>query len=220
MVQKKFKRTNFANYSKLGVRRKNKQKYRKGKGIDNKMKLNMKGHLRAVRDGFRTEKKTRDLVKGLKPIQIFNVEDLKKITKDSIGIIAKVGDKKRKEIAEYAVENNIKLSLNPKVILVKIEKKMKISKEKQEKRKTKIIEKDKKAKKEAEKKAKKEAKEEAKASKPEENKEETKEEKKTSISDKKEGSEGKKTEAKPKIAEAKSKEGKKDTLTNNYGRGK
>ena len=59
MVQKKFKRTNFANYSKLGVRRKNKQKYRKGKGLDNKMRLNMKGHLRRVKVGFRTAKKAR-----------------------------------------------------------------------------------------------------------------------------------------------------------------
>ena len=210
MVQKKFKRTNFANYSKLGVRRKNKQKYRKGKGIDNKMKLNMKGHLRAVRDGFRTAKKTRDLVKGLKPVQIFNIEDLKKVGEGMIGIIAKVGDKKRKEIAEYAIEKNIKLSLNPKIMLVKIEKKLKKSKEKQEKRKTKMIGKDKKAKKEAEKKAKKEAKEEAKANKPEEIKEESKPEEKKEKADTK--------EIKP--AAEKPKEGKKDTLTNNYGRGK
>jgi len=217
MVQKKFKRTDFAKYSKLGVRRKNKQKYRKGKGIDNKMKLNMKGHLRAVRDGFRTAKKTRDLVKGLKPIQIFNVEDLKKVGEGMIGIIAKVGDKKRKEIAEYAIEKNIKLSLDPKVILVKIEKKLKKSKEKQEKRKTKIIEKDKKAKKEAEKKAKKEAKEEAKASKGEEttkpisNNAQSKEAmEKTSSSDKKPITDTKN----------KQKESKKQIQTNNYGRGK
>jgi len=214
MVQKKFKRTNFANYSKLGVRRKNKQKYRKGKGIDNKMKLNMKGHLRAVRDGFRTAKKTRDLVKGLKPVQIFNIEDLKKVGGGMVGIIAKVGDKKRKEIAEYAIEKNIKLSLNPKAILVKIEKKLKKSKEKQEKRKSKIIEKDKKAKKEAEKKAKKEAKEEAKASKNEatssDNTQKNSEKEDNSKSDK----------PKTNTKGEKQKESKKQIQTNNYGRGK
>ena len=59
MVKKqKFIRTDFAKYSKLGVRRKKKQVYRKSKGIDNKMRLNMKGHSRKVKAGFRSEKKT------------------------------------------------------------------------------------------------------------------------------------------------------------------
>ena len=231
MPQKKFIRTNARNYSKLGVRRKKKQKYRKGKGIDNKMRLNMKGHSRKVKAGFRTDKKTRGLVKELKPILVHNLEDLKKVGKTEIGILAKMGAKKRKELAQEAIRKDIKLSLDPRTILNKIEDKLKKSKEKQESRKGKRIEKDKKAKKEAEKKAKKEAKEEAKAAKgeetPEEKKEETKKTTDTSISDKKSSSEDEKTNEKSdknkEIKETQDKpkqDNKKENQTNNYGRGK
>jgi len=206
MVQKKFKRTDFAKYSKLGVRRKNKQKYRKGKGLDNKMKLNMKGHLRKVKDGFRTAKKTRDLIKGLNPVVVNNVTDLKKVTEGMIGIIAKIGNKKRKEILDYAVTNNIKINLNANKALEKIEAKLSESKKTKEARKAKQIAKDKKAQKEAEKKAKEEAK--AKAKKGEASKD--KEESKTEKNDTKKINQ---TKNKPK-------QPKKDTLTNNYGRGK
>jgi len=157
--KQKFMRTDFRKYSKLGVRRKNKQKYRKAKGIDNKMRLKMKGHLRNVSIGFRTKKKIRGLINGLKPVLINNINDLKKITKEEIGIIAKVGSKKRKEILDYAIKNGLRLSIDTKKALEKIEYKLKKVKEKREKRNAKKIERDKKAKKEAEKKAKQEAKE-------------------------------------------------------------
>ena len=72
----RFLRTDSHKYSKLGVRRKKKQKYRKAKGIDNKIRLKMKGHLRNVSVGFRTEKMNRGSVHGLKPVLVYNVEDL------------------------------------------------------------------------------------------------------------------------------------------------
>jgi ribosomal protein L32E len=165
--KKKFLRGNTHQYSKLGLRRRKKQKYRKGKGRDNKMRLNIKGHVKKVRIGFKNMKKTSGLVKELKPIMIKNLNDLKKLGRSEIGIIAKVGNKKRKEIAEYAIKNNIRLYLDPKRTLERIEEKLKKIKEKQTQRKIKRIEKDKKAQKEAEKKAKKEAKKEAKAEKKE-----------------------------------------------------
>jgi len=207
MANKKiFLRGNTHQYSKLGLRRKNKLKYRKGKGLDNKMRLNIKGHVRRVRIGFKNMKKTSGLIKGLKPVMIKNLNDLKKIGKSEIGIIAKVGNKKRKELAEYAIKNNIKLYLDPKKTLKIIEEKLRKVKEKQEQRKIKRIEKDKKAQKKAEKEAKKQAKQEAKAQKEEE-----------------------KTEAGKEIAEEKIKEieasknlgsSGKEIQTNNYGRGK
>jgi large subunit ribosomal protein L32e len=194
MVQKKFKRTNFANYSKLGVRRKNKQKYRKGKGLDNKMRLNMKGHLRRVKVGFRTAKKTRDFVKELKPIKVNNIEDLKKIKEGMVGIISRIGNKKKHEVLDYAIKNNIKINLDAKKELLKIDEKLKQSKEEKTKRKERRILRDKKAQKEAEKKIK-------------------QEEKKKEAEEKKE-----KTVPENKDPE-KMKNGKKP-LTNNYGRGK
>jgi len=216
MVQRKFKRTNSTQYSKLGVRRRNKQKYRKGTGIDNKVRLKMKGHLRNVNVGFRTAKKTRDLVKELKPITINNVEDLKKVEKGMIGIISKVGNKKRKEILERVVKDNIKINLNAKRVLSKIEDKIKEARKKKEGRKTRKIVKSKKAQKEAEKKAKADAK----------NLEAEKEtntdnaQKDEAMKDNSKSEDKNKDTKAIENKEGKPNEGKKDTLTNNYGRGK
>jgi large subunit ribosomal protein L32e len=222
MKKKKFVRTDFRKYSKLGVRRKNKQKYRKGKGIDNKMRLNIKGHLKKVSMGFKNMKKTRGLVKELKPIMIKNLNDLKNLEKSEVGIIAKIGDKKRKEIAEYAIKNNIKLYLDPKKTLNRIEEKLRKTKEKQIKRKLKVIERDKKAQKEAEKKAKKEAKVEKKENKEAKGKTkiEEKENKKTKEEIKTEEKENKEAKIKEPKEMIKNDKNKKEIQTNNYGRGK
>jgi len=148
----KFLRIGYTQYSKLGLRRKNKQKYRKGKGGENKMRLKMKGHLRNVSIGFRSEKKTRGLVRGLNTVMIYNIEDLKKLKKDEIGIVAKVGNKRKIEIANHALKDNIRLAnLNSKKFIEKIEEEKKKIKEEKEKKEEKKKTRDKKAK-EAEKK--------------------------------------------------------------------
>jgi len=167
MARKKqrFVRTDFRKYSKLGVRRKKKQIYRKSKGRDNKMRLKMKGHLRNVNIGFGNEKKNRGLINNLKPVWINNLKELKKITKNEIGIITKIGSKKRKEILDYALKNNVRLVIEPKKELEKIEQKLKKAKEEKMKRIARKIKRDEKARKEAEKKAKQEAKEEKNAAK-------------------------------------------------------
>src|SRR3989344_6274755 len=96
----------------------------------------MKGHVRNVRIGFRSQKKTRDLIKGLKPVRIFNVEDLKNIKQGEIAIVAKIGDKNKKEIAEYAKEEKNKiLNLNPEKFLKELKEKMETSKKQQEEKK-------------------------------------------------------------------------------------
>ena len=159
MAKKKFIRKDWKNYSKLGKRRKNKQKYRKGKGIDNKMRLKIKGHLRNINIGFRSEKKTRYNVNGLRPVVIRNLEALKNLNKKEIGLIGNIGYKNKAEIADYALKNKIRLlRFNPEKFLKKIEISKKKAKEKKEKRKDKKITKSKKTKKEAEKKLKEESK--------------------------------------------------------------
>lgn len=155
MAKKKarFLRIGYTQYSKLGLRRKNKQKYRKGKGGENKMRLKMKGHLRNVDIGFRSEKDTRGLIRGLNPVLVYSVENLEKLNKNEIAIVAKIGDKKKMEIAQYAVKHNIRLSnLNAKKFLMEIEENMKKRKEDKAKKHGKKAEKEKKAK-EAEKKS-------------------------------------------------------------------
>ena len=139
-----FLRIGYTQYSKLGLRRKNKQVYRKGKGGENKMRLKMKGHLRNVNIGFRTEKKTRNLVSGLKPVMIFNISDLKNLKKDEIGIVAKVGAKRRLELADYAFKNTIKLqNLNSSKFIEKMNAKKKLKDEMRSEKEKKKAEKEK-----------------------------------------------------------------------------
>ncbi len=108
--KQKFIREDYTQISSLGLRRKKLWKYRKGTGIDNKMRLKIKGHLRNVSIGFGNEKKKRGLVKGLKPVLVHNLDEIKKISKNEIGILANIGSKKRIEIANYIIENKINLS--------------------------------------------------------------------------------------------------------------
>jgi ribosomal protein L32E len=120
--KQKFLRIGYTQYSKLGLRRKKKQKYRKATGVDNKVRLNLKGHLRNVKYGFRTQKKFRNLINGFKPQIIYNVEELKKLKKDEIAIFGKIGNKKKIELCKYSIEYNIKINnINPKKFLEKIE---------------------------------------------------------------------------------------------------
>jgi len=186
----KFRRTDVHKYSKLGVRRKKKQLYRKSKGRDNKIRLKMKGHLRNVSIGFRTNKKLRGTVNKLNPIRVCNLEELKQIKENQIAIIGKIGAKKKKQIAEYSLEHKINLgNFNPKKFLVNLEDKLRKLKEKR----SKILNKKQKKSKEAEKKQKTEDKKEKKIV-------ESKESTKSDVSD--------------------LKDDKKQIQTNNYGRGK
>lgn len=168
----KFLRIGYTQYSKLGLRRKNKQKYRKSKGIDNKIRLKMKGHLRNINIGYRGERKLRYLVKGLKPIIVHNIDEIKSIKKNEIGILGKIGMKKKMEIANYILKNNIRINnLNPRKFLEKAEERLRQRKEENKKKENKVKEKNKRAK-EAEKKE--TEKEEKTESKTEDKKDETK----------------------------------------------
>jgi ribosomal protein L32E len=133
MKNQKFLRLGYTQYSKLGLRRKKKLTYRRANGIDNKVRLKMKGHLRNVNIGFRKKKEERGVVKGLKLIEVKNMKELKKITKQEIAVLGRFGNKKKMEIAEYALKNNIQiLNLNPKKFIEKI--KEKLEKRKEEKK--------------------------------------------------------------------------------------
>ncbi|MBT4166310.1 hypothetical protein HOE04_04700 [archaeon] len=234
----KFKRTDFSKYSKLGVRRKNKQVYRRPKGIDNKINKKMKGHLRRVMIGFKNESKSRGLIDGMEPVMVFNVEGLLKVAKGEIAIVAKVGMKKKAEIAKVALEKKIRLyNLNSKKFLDNLKKVEKEKEEKKAKMNKKKKAKDKKAKEVEKKEAEEKETPEGVPSEGKEGKDD-----KESVDDKveekpkKEGKDKKKEEAKDKSEKKKttkknteevlktpagvSSEGKNDIKTNNYGRGK
>lgn len=119
MARKKFLRGDWMNYSKLGRKRKKKLKYRKAKGRHNKIREKMKGHPRKVSVGYKKSRKGEK--KEIKIIS--NAKELSEIKKGEEIILAKIGKKKKIEIARKAEEQGIKiLNLNVKKFLRKIEK--------------------------------------------------------------------------------------------------
>ena len=138
----KFQRTKFRAYVKLGSRQKSKQKYRRAKGRHNKTRQQWKSRPRKVEIGFRTEKKTRDLVNGKQIVLVKNIKDLKKVGDNQIAMISKIGNKNKLGIIEEAEKMKIEiLNLNVKKFKRKIERKRehkkKIGEERDKKKKAK-----------------------------------------------------------------------------------
>lgn len=107
--KRKFLRRRWFSYSKLGKRRKSKQKWRKPTGRDNKMREKRRGYPAVVGIGYRIEKKERGLINGKKPVIVSNLKALEKIKSNEIAIIGKIGKKKKIEIAKKAKERNIEV---------------------------------------------------------------------------------------------------------------
>ena len=90
-----------------------KNKWRKPRGINNKMRFNKKGHGKQPRIGYSAPHKIKNLnIYGLKDILVFNVNNLDNINKetDSALISKSVGLKKKIEIAKKAKDLNIYIS--------------------------------------------------------------------------------------------------------------
>ncbi len=130
----KFLRKDSHKMSKLGKRRKSKQVWRRPKGRDNKMRERKKGHPASVSLGFRTEKKEREKIQGKNPVTIYKPEDLKKIGKENIAILGKVGKRKKIQILEKAKKEKISINnINEEKLLKKLQKSI----EKKDKKETK-----------------------------------------------------------------------------------
>ena len=128
-MKKKFLRRDSARFSKFGKRRKKLLGWKRPKGRDNKMREKRRGYASVVSIGYSSDKQKVNKIKEKTPIQIKNTKDLEKIQKYNIGIVGRVGKKKKIEIAKKAKEMKIELyNLNPKLILKKPENKGDISK--------------------------------------------------------------------------------------------
>jgi large subunit ribosomal protein L32e len=128
-MKKIFLRRDSARFSKFGKRRKKLLGWKRPKGRDNKMREKRRGYASVVSIGYSSDKEKVNKIKEKTPIQIKNTKDLNKIQKDNIGIVGRVGKKKKIEIAKKAKEMKIELyNLNPKLILKKSENKGEISK--------------------------------------------------------------------------------------------
>lgn len=123
----KFLRRNWDRFSKLGKTRKKKRVWRKPKGRHNKVREKMKGYPAPVEIGYGTEKKARGKIQKKTPVIIYNLGDLKRVKKDEIIIIGKVGKKKKIEIAKKAEEMKLP------VINAKLKKLLKANKKHEEK---------------------------------------------------------------------------------------
>lgn len=133
----KFVRKDTFKKSRIGKRRKKKQKWRRARGRDNKIREKRKGYRKKPLIGYGAPKSQ------LKNKLVYSARELDQIKKDEIIIVGKVGKKRKIEIAKKAVEKNIKLSnLNTKKFLEKIKKEQ--EKKKEEKKKARKEEKKKK----------------------------------------------------------------------------
>lgn len=125
----KFLRRDAKRFSKFGNGKGKKAGWKKPTGRDNKMREKRKGYGPVVSIGYRSDKDTRGTLNEKNPILVMNVKDLDKITKADIGVLGKVGNKKKIEIAKKVKEMKIEFqNLNATSFLKKLEKKNKENK--------------------------------------------------------------------------------------------
>ena len=103
----KFFRRNWNRFSRLGMGRKKKQKWRNPTGRHNKIREKIRGHPSPVSIGYRQDKSSRGKILEKKVVRIYNMKDLGKIGKNEIGLLGKIGKRKKTEIAKKAVEMKI-----------------------------------------------------------------------------------------------------------------
>jgi ribosomal protein L32E len=137
----KFLRHTSHKYSKLGLRRKKKQIWRRPTGRDNKMREQRRGKPALVAIGYSGEKKLRGTIDEKTPILVKNITDLQKVQKNQIAILGKIGNKNKIEIAKKAKELKIQIyKLNPERFLKRNEKKTNSKDKKNEDKKTEKVE--------------------------------------------------------------------------------
>lgn len=130
----KFLRRTWNRYSKLGKGRKNKQKWKKPTGRDNKMREKRKGYPAVVSVGYKKKNKLRGKIREKQPVLVKNVKELEEIKQNQVVIIGNIGRKKKIELVAIAREKKIHIhNLNIEKFLKQNKKK-----EKEEKSKSKI----------------------------------------------------------------------------------
>jgi large subunit ribosomal protein L32e len=94
--------------SRMGKRRKKKQKWRRARGRHSKIRKKEKGYGKEPTMGYSSPRNIRGYVKGMEPLLVKNFSDLEKATKKNIIIISKkIGKKKRVEILKKIEEKKL-----------------------------------------------------------------------------------------------------------------
>tara|TARA_Y100000310_G_C20315895_1_gene638422 strand:+ start:340 stop:693 length:354 start_codon:yes stop_codon:yes gene_type:complete len=110
MKTKKFIRRDTKRYAKLGKNKKSKQKWRKPKGRDNKMRLKRFSYPDNPTVGHKSSKQVKGKIEGKTPILVKNFKDLASAGKESIIILSgRLGAKKKIEIIKKAEESKLKI---------------------------------------------------------------------------------------------------------------
>ena len=116
----KFLRRDWSVFSRLGRRRKAKQKWRNPTGRHNKIREKIAGHPAIVSIGYGKESSEKGKIKEKTPIKVSNIKDLEKIGKENIALLSNIGNKKKLEIVKKAQEKKIEFAnLNIKKFLEK-----------------------------------------------------------------------------------------------------
>ena len=105
----KFLRQDIMRHSKLGKNRKKLQKWRAPTGRHSKMRQKRKSYPTLPTVGHKSPKIESGKINGLFPILVHNTNDLAKVGKNNIVIIAKVGAKKKLEIIKKVEEMKLKV---------------------------------------------------------------------------------------------------------------
>ena len=109
MVTTRFVRADTFRLLRLGKKRRKLKKWRRPRGTHNKLRLKRVGHPALPTVGHRSPRKESGKISGLIPKLVHNVNELSKLDKNSIAIIARVGARKKLEIIKKAEEMKIKI---------------------------------------------------------------------------------------------------------------
>ena len=105
----KFLRTDWHKKIRLGRGVKKNLKWHGAKGRQNKLRLGRKGRMQRPKVGWGAESSVKDFVKGMEMVRVENIKDLESVNKGAGIIIARIGEKKKKEIVKKANEMKIKI---------------------------------------------------------------------------------------------------------------
>lgn len=97
---------------------KNDPKWRRPKGIDNKMRLKLKGYPPLVEVGYRSPRVVRGIhPSGLKPVTVSSSKDLDRLDPrvHLLYLDSSMGLKKRLELVKIALERGFKIANSPRV---------------------------------------------------------------------------------------------------------
>lgn len=123
-----FQRTKHYAYAKLGSRQKSKRRYKRSDGRHNKTRQKWKSRPPRVEVGYKNQANTRNIINGKMPVVIYNLADLRKIGKDNIAIIGKIGGKNKLEMAREIIAKKIEtLNFNAKKFIKQTEWETKIN---------------------------------------------------------------------------------------------